>query len=159
MARRRRRRLACAAGLAALAAAFLFSPSRPSPRPPRKSGLQTVAVASNVLVTAYCNCGACCGWRRSWFGLGPPVQASGKGKGRRKRVGVTASGALARRGTVAADPSLFPFGTELEIPGYGRGVVEDTGSAIKGLHLDVWFPSHARARAWGRRRLNVRVLR
>lgn len=110
----------------------------------------------DVLVTGYCNCGTCCGWRRSWFGLGPPVYDYGPMKGRRKKVGVTARGTVARHGTVAADPKVYPFGTKLEIPGYGTGIVEDVGGAITGKHIDVWFPSHGQARQWGRRNLAVR---
>ena len=79
-------------------------------------------------------------------------------KGRRKEVGVTARGTVARHGTVAADPKIYPFGTRLSIPGYGTGVVEDVGGAITGRHIDVWFPSHGLARRWGCRNLNVTVI-
>ena len=109
----------------------------------------------DVLVTGYCNCGDCCGWRLSWLGLGGPVYTYGPMKGRRKDVGVTACGTVARYGTVAADPQVFPFGTRLLIPGYGTGVVEDVGGAIKGQHIDVWFPRHQTALNWGRRNLKV----
>jgi len=109
-----------------------------------------------VLVTGYCSCEKCCGWKRSWFGFGPPVYTYGVMKGRRKEVGVTASGTTARRGTIAADPSVFGFGTKLDVPGYGIGTVEDVGGAIKGKHIDVWFPTHAEALKWGRKWLKVR---
>jgi 3D (Asp-Asp-Asp) domain-containing protein len=79
-------------------------------------------------------------------------------KGRRKEVGITASGATATPGTVAADTSSYPFGTILYIPGYGYGVVEDRGGAIKGPYrLDLWFSSRQRALEWGRRSVNVHV--
>jgi 3D (Asp-Asp-Asp) domain-containing protein len=112
---------------------------------------------SLVTVTAYCNCGKCCGWRRNWFGFGEPVYAYGRLKGKPKKIGVTASGTRARRGTIAADPKLYPLGTHLFVPGYGVGTVEDVGGAIKGRHIDVWFPTHAEARRWGVRRLKVEV--
>lgn len=115
-------------------------------------------VAGGVLVTGYCNCGKCCGWKRNWFGFGVPVYDYGPMKGKRKKVGVTARGTKAKHGTVAADPVVFKFGTRLEIPGYGTGVVEDVGGSIKGRHVDVWFPSHDAARKWGARKLAVRVL-
>ena len=35
------------------------------------------------------------------------------------------------------------------------GVVEDVGGAIKGSHIDVWFPRHKTALGWGRRNLKV----
>ena len=110
---------------------------------------------SLVLVTGYCNCGKCCGWKRSWFGFGPPVYDYGPMKGKPKKVGVTSSGATAHRGTVAADPRQYPRGTRLLIPGYGEGVVEDIGGSIKGRHIDIWFPTHAEARAWGAQWLKV----
>jgi len=107
-------------------------------------------------VTGYCNCGKCCNWRRSWFGFGSPVYESGPLKGKRKQVGVTASGTKAHHGTVAADPLVFKFGTRLQIPGYGVGVVEDVGGSIKGRHVDVWFPTHEAAVKWGRKWLKIR---
>ncbi|MCX7817985.1 MAG: 3D domain-containing protein [Kiritimatiellae bacterium] len=110
-----------------------------------------------VEATAYCPCGRCCNWRRSWFGLGPPVIASGPSKGRPKAVGITATGTPARPGTVAADPAVLPFGTILRVPGYGWGRVEDTGSAIRGYAIDLFHYSHDDALRWGRRRVVVDV--
>ena len=37
----------------------------------------------------------------------------------------------------------------------GEGVVEDTGARVKGYHIDVWFPTHAEAQAWGSREMYV----
>ena len=109
-----------------------------------------------VLVTGYCNCQQCCGWERSWFGFGRPVYTYGQMKGKPKKVGRTARDTVAKRGTVAADPKVFQFGTKLDIPGYGTGVVEDVGGAIRGRHIDVWFPTHEEAKLWGRRELAVK---
>ena len=108
-------------------------------------------------VTGYCNCGKCCNWERSWFGLGPPVVSKGVNRGARKIVGQTASGVRAHYGTVAADTAVLPFGTVIEIPGYGYGRVEDRGGAIRGKRLDLWFPSHEAALRWGRKRIRVRI--
>jgi 3D (Asp-Asp-Asp) domain-containing protein len=108
-------------------------------------------------VTAYCPCGECCNWRRNW--LGRPVIASGPSEGKRKAVGITASGTEANPGTIAADPKLYPFGTVLYVPGYGYGRVEDTGRDIVGRRIDVYFPRHGRAEDWGRQALEVRVWR
>jgi len=67
---------------------------------------------------------------------------------------------LPRDGTVAADTRQYPFGTRLRIPGYGKAVVEDRGSAIKGpRRLDVYFSSHRRARKWGRVTEQVEIIR
>jgi 3D (Asp-Asp-Asp) domain-containing protein len=59
--------------------------------------------------------------------------------------GHTASGTYVHPGTVAVDPRIIKMGSRLYIPGYGRGIAEDTGSAIKGYHIDVWMGSCARA--------------
>ncbi|OQW97579.1 MAG: hypothetical protein BWK77_01400 [Verrucomicrobia bacterium A1] len=107
--------------------------------------------------TAYCPCGDCCGWRRNW--LLRPVIASGPNRGRRKAVGITATGTEARPGTVAADPRMLPFGTILYVPGYGYGRVEDTGGDIKGNRIDLFYPSHAEALDWGRHKVRCKVWR
>lgn len=106
-------------------------------------------------VTAYCPCGTCCGWERGRWGR--PVFSSGPQRGQRKRVGITASGSRARPGTLAADTSLYPFGTIMYVPGYGYGRVEDRGGAIRGQRLDVFFRRHQQALEWGRQPLDVQV--
>jgi 3D (Asp-Asp-Asp) domain-containing protein/peptidoglycan hydrolase CwlO-like protein len=58
-------------------------------------------------------------------------------------------------GVVAVDPSVIPLGTRMEIPGYGAGIAADIGSAVKGPIIDVWFPTLAQARAWGRRTVTI----
>lgn len=120
-------------------------------RPPRG----VPAVDRTVLTTGYCACGACCGWHRNW--LGRPVYTSGTMEGQRKAVGVTASGSRARKGTIAADTRLYPFGTVIYIDDYGYGRVEDRGGDIKGDHLDLYFQSHEQALEWGRRYRRVKV--
>jgi peptidoglycan DL-endopeptidase CwlO len=71
--------------------------------------------------------------------------------------GTTASGLPTSWGTVAVDTRIFPFGTKMYIPGYGNGVAADTGSAIVGRIIDVWFPTCEQARAWGRKTLTITV--
>jgi 3D (Asp-Asp-Asp) domain-containing protein len=71
--------------------------------------------------------------------------------------GNTASGAPAGWGVVAVDPSVIPLGTRITIPGYGSGVAADTGSAIQGAAIDLWFPTRAEARAWGRRTVTIQL--
>ncbi|HEX6923373.1 MAG TPA: 3D domain-containing protein [Bacillales bacterium] len=77
--------------------------------------------------------------------------------------GITYSGVKVRRdlySTVAADPSVFPIGTILYIPGYGFGVVADTGSAIKGNELDLYFRTVEDVYdEWGKKKLEVYVIR
>ncbi len=69
--------------------------------------------------------------------------------------GRTATGAPTGWGVVAVDPSVIPLGTRMTIPGYGEGIAADTGSAIDGSRIDVWFPTVAQARAWGLRTVTI----
>lgn len=71
--------------------------------------------------------------------------------------GTTATGLPTGWGVVAVDPSLIPLGTRLSIPGYGEGVAADTGGAVRGAHIDLWFPSVAEALAWGRRTVTITI--
>ncbi len=86
-----------------------------------------------------------------------PVYTSGPLKGKRKEVGVTASGTKAQRGTIAADIGRYPFGTVMYIEGYGNGRVEDQGGAIEGDHIDLYFPTHREAMQWGKRMKWVKI--
>jgi len=109
-----------------------------------------------MIVTGYCPCGECCNWRRTWYGRA--VVAHGPQAGKPKAVGITASGKRGGRGTIAADTAVVPMGTQVYVPGYGYGMVEDTGGEIRGRHLDLFFSTHQEAQHWGVKRLNVRVL-
>ncbi|HET8651179.1 MAG TPA: 3D domain-containing protein [Gaiellaceae bacterium] len=71
--------------------------------------------------------------------------------------GTTASGRPVGWGVVAVDPSVIPLGSRLAIPGYGMGVAADTGGAITGARIDLWFPSLAQAHEWGSRTVTVTV--
>lgn len=83
----------------------------------------------NFKITHYCNCSICCG---KWAGMG-----------------LTASGAKLEEGkTIAVDPKVIPFGTELIING-NTYVAQDTGSGVKGNHIDIYCSSHEEALANG----------
>lgn len=73
--------------------------------------------------------------------------------------GYTASGLPVGKGVVAVDPRLIPLGTKLFVPGYGKSVAADVGVAIKGRIIDLWMPSHAKARKWGRKTVTIVVYR
>jgi 3D (Asp-Asp-Asp) domain-containing protein len=69
--------------------------------------------------------------------------------------GQTATGMPVGWGVVAVDPAVIPLGTRLTIPGYGEAVAADTGGAVRGSTIDLWFPTLAQARAWGRRTVTI----
>ena len=71
--------------------------------------------------------------------------------------GRTSTGIPTGPGVVAVDPSVIPLGTRLTIPGYGVGIAADTGGAVQGNAIDVWFPTKAQALQWGRRVVTVTI--
>ncbi|MDR4499194.1 MAG: 3D domain-containing protein [Candidatus Scalindua sp.] len=84
--------------------------------------------------TAYCSCRECCDKDSSdeWYGI-------------------TATGTRAKWGTVAVDKEIIELGTFLVIEGFPDAVfrAEDVGGAIEGKRIDIWFPSHREALAFG----------
>lgn len=85
-------------------------------------------------LTAYCSCRKCCG---RWS-----PEVTGK-------ASFTESGTNPKQGrTVAVDKRVIPLGTHLMINGH-EYIAEDTGSAVDGNHIDVYFSSHAEAKKFG----------
>jgi 3D (Asp-Asp-Asp) domain-containing protein len=120
-------------------------------RPP--SGVKPYS--KTMLATGYCKCGKCCNWERNW--RFQAVFKSGPLKGKVKKIGITANGTKARKGTIAADTRKYPFGTIMYIEGYGYGRVEDRGGAIKGEHIDLFFRTHKQALEWGKQNKRVKI--
>ena len=77
--------------------------------------------------------------------------------------GTGASGKWSHPGTVAADRKILPLNSRIRIYGAGRYsgeyTVEDTGGKVDGHHIDVYMPSRAEAKKFGRQRVKVLVLR
>jgi 3D (Asp-Asp-Asp) domain-containing protein/peptidoglycan hydrolase CwlO-like protein len=69
--------------------------------------------------------------------------------------GTTATGIPVGWGVMAVDPAVIPLGTRMFVPGYGEGVAADTGSAVRGAMIDVWFPTCAQALRWGQRTVTI----
>lgn len=89
-------------------------------------------------ITAYCACKKCCG---KWAG------------------GNTASGTKPTAGrTIAVDTSIIPFGTKVIIDGHTY-IAEDTGGAIKGKRIDIFFDSHQKALEWGVKYKDVQIIK
>ena len=85
-------------------------------------------------ITAYCSCEKCCDKKPSdeWYGI-------------------TATGKHAKWRTVAVDRKVIKLGSRLKIEGFPNTIfyAEDVGGAIKGRHIDIWFPSHEEALEFG----------
>ncbi len=77
---------------------------------------------------------------------------------------VTASGRPAGYGNVAVDPSVIPLGTRLYITSldgsyvYGYAIAADTGGAIRGNIVDLFFNTYSECISWGRRDIRVYIL-
>jgi 3D (Asp-Asp-Asp) domain-containing protein len=85
--------------------------------------------------SAYCPCSLCCG----------------------KCDGITATGTKATAGrTVAVDPSVIPYGTEIIING-NTYIAEDCGGAIKGNKIDIYFATHQEALNFGRQTVTAYI--
>lgn len=69
--------------------------------------------------------------------------------------GYTATGVKAEKGVVAVDDRVIPMGTRLYIPGYGFAVAADRGGAIKGMRIDLCYPTYEEAIQFGRRKIKV----
>lgn len=84
--------------------------------------------------------------------------------GERGAAWTTAVGASVGLGTVAVDPKVIPYYTNMFIQTpsgsrvYGMGTALDCGGAIKNNIIDLWFPSYADCVRWGRRNVTVYIL-
>lgn len=89
--------------------------------------------------TGYCSCTKCCG---------PNAK------------GITATGTKVQANrTIAVDPKVIPLGSKVEIEGFGTFTAEDTGSAVKGNIVDIYFNTHQEALNWGRRKVKVSIIK
>ncbi|WP_409301092.1 LysM peptidoglycan-binding domain-containing protein [Peribacillus sp. SCS-155] len=77
--------------------------------------------------------------------------------------GVTATGVDLRANpdakVIAVDPSVIPLGTKVYVEGYGYATAQDTGGAIKGNKIDLFFADKQDALNWGRRQVTVKILK
>ena len=97
---------------------------------------------TEVIATAYCPCERCCG---------------SYARNRPNGIVYTASGEVATAGvTIAADWTIYPPGTVVEIEGMGTYIVHDKGGAIKGNRIDIYYDNHAAALDFGRQVLRMR---
>lgn len=98
------------------------------------------AYEEQFTITAYCSCHECC----------HPYDPECTGQPSK-----TASGTTPKANhTIAVDPDVIPLGTHVWINGK-EYVAEDTGGAIDGYDIDMYFDSHQEALNWGVRKLTV----
>ncbi|HTA75657.1 MAG TPA: 3D domain-containing protein [bacterium] len=73
--------------------------------------------------------------------------------------GTTASGLKAGYGVVAVDPRVIKLKTLLYVEGYGFAIAADKGGAIKGKKIDLCFDTYEQAVQFGRKKVQVYLLR
>lgn len=119
---------------------------KPAPAAPASRAVPAAVKSISVLATGYT----------------AGIESTGKKPGHRL-YGITRSGVKVRRGevsTIAADTKVMPIGTIVYVPGYGYGVVADTGSKIKGRRIDLYFDTTKQVyKEWGKKQVTVQVLR
>ena len=90
-------------------------------------------------LTAYCSCEKCCG---EWA-LNRPKDENGKD------IVYGSTGTILVAGTsIATDPSVIPYGSQVEINGHIY-TAHDTGGAIQGNRIDIYFDNHQDALNFG----------
>lgn len=99
-------------------------------------------------LTAYCSCEKCCG---KWA-LNRPVDENGN-----EIVRGSTGNRLIAGWSIAVDPKVIPYGSEVEINGHTY-IAHDTGGAIKGNRIDVYFDSHEAALQFGVKHAEVFLL-
>ena len=129
------RRLALLALLAVLSGTPAYAPGYEAPPAPK------------VIVEMYAS---------AYAPLDPAAVAGGCHNGDPTR---TATGTYPEVGTVAVNPKVIPYGTKLYIEGYGWGVAEDTGGAIRARTdlIDLFFLTRDEAIKWGVRKVVVHI--
>ena len=73
--------------------------------------------------------------------------------------GLTAIGTKVKPGyTIAVDPKVIPYGTQVYIEGYGWRTAEDCGGGVDDNHIDVSVNTHSEAMSMGVRHRDIWVL-
>ena len=102
-----------------------------------KSKSEPTGKVLNVATTAYtANCAGCSGITSTGFNLKSNPNAK----------------------VIAVDPSVIPLGSKVFVEGYGTAIAADTGGAIKGNKIDVFFSSKSQAYAWGNKSVQITIL-
>lgn len=133
-------------------------PSKPASKPKAEKTKEVASTTMTVEATAYCP---------GTPGSGCPTVNGGSYCTGVYANGYTATGVRAKAGNgtrenphiIAVDPKMMPLGTLVEISGYGYAKAEDVGGAIKGRRIDLLFDTHEEALQFGRRNLELKIIK
>ena len=92
--------------------------------------LQNLSNSATFKVTHYCGCPKCCG---SWSSGSESVAYGCKGD------------KLVSNYSIATDPEVIPYGTLLYDSEGNSYMAQDTGSGVKGYHIDLFVGDHQEA--------------
>lgn len=92
--------------------------------------LQNLTHSATFKITFYCGCKKCCG---SWSSGSESVAYGCKGD------------KLVSNYSIATDPNVIPYGTILYDSEGNSYMAQDTGSGVKGHHIDLFIGNHEEA--------------
>lgn len=73
---------------------------------------------------------------------------------------ITATGTVPKWGTIAVDPNVIPYGTKVYIPQFGKYfIAEDCGGGIKGNKIDIFMNSESQCNSWGKRTIDIYIVK
>ena len=119
----------------------------PEPEPEPNPVIEIWESLGPFELTAYCSCEICCGY---WATI-RPIDENGN------PIIYTSTGEIAQAGTtIAVDPTVIPYGSTVRINNHDY-IAQDTGGAIVGNHIDIYFDDHQEALEFGRQSADVFV--
>lgn len=73
---------------------------------------------------------------------------------------ITATGTVPKWGTIAVDPTIIPYGTKVYIPQFDKYfIAEDCGGGIKGNKIDIFMNSESQCNSWGKRTIDIYIVK
>ena len=109
---------------------------------------QTTSKTQTFELTAYCPCEICCGE----YANNRPIDEN------EKSIVYGSTGERLTSGySIAVDPNVIPYGSEVIIDG-SVYKAQDCGGAIKGNRIDVYFDNHQEALNFGRQTKGVEII-
>jgi 3D (Asp-Asp-Asp) domain-containing protein len=123
-------------------------PTEPATEPTEPEPIEEWRNLGTYTLTAYCSCQICCGE----YALNRPIDGNGD------PIVYTSIGAIAKAGvTIAVDPRVIPYGSEIKINDHVY-IAQDTGGAITGARIDIYFDDHQEALEFGLQTAEIYIL-